>query len=212
MHHATSEISNIRLAIAPGVASSHLSALLALQREEEPEVTIVFSEVTSAELISGLRQGRYDAGISLEGLNAPPLKSLPLWRENMAVALPTRCPLLDKAKLTLVELLHYPIFRWQAETCPLLEQQISSLMPASQPTTVERVTSFEMMALWITAGYGIGVSAQSRIAHVRGRDIDMRPFLGGPYEIVTHLQRLNGSTNPVSERFERRALQVARLK
>ena len=89
MHDATSQFSfsNFRLAIAPGVPSSHLSALLALQRAEEPEVTISFHEVTADDLIAGLREGRYDAGMTLEGSSDPSLKSQPLWTENMAVAL-----------------------------------------------------------------------------------------------------------------------------
>lgn len=211
MHDATSQTSSFKLAIAPGVPSSHLSALLALQREEEPEVTITFFEVAGDELVAGLRDGRYDAGISLEGLSDPPLKSQPLWSESMAVAMPMRSPLLAQAKPTVAELLDYPIFRWQAEICPLLDQRLSSLMPANRPNTVQSVTSFEMMALWVAAGYGVGVSAQSRIGHAHGWGIGMRPLFDGPYEIVTHLQRLDGQVNPASDRFERRALQIAKV-
>jgi len=42
--------SHIRLAIAPGVPSRQLSALLVLQREEEPEVAIAISEVSGEAL------------------------------------------------------------------------------------------------------------------------------------------------------------------
>ena len=38
----------------------------------------------------------------------------------------------------------------------------------------------------------------------------MRPLDDGPYEIVAHLHRPQGQANPVSERFERRALQIAK--
>ena len=44
-------------------------------------------------LIAGLREGRYDAGMTLEGSSDPSLKSQPLWTENMAVAMPLRFPL-----------------------------------------------------------------------------------------------------------------------
>ena len=46
MHDATNRLSHFKLAIAPGVPLSRLSKLLALQRAEEPEVTIAFFEVT----------------------------------------------------------------------------------------------------------------------------------------------------------------------
>ncbi|AMR78710.1 LysR family substrate-binding domain-containing protein [Cupriavidus nantongensis] len=210
MTDAASQSSHFRLAIAPGVTSPCLSTLLALQRAEEPDTAIAFFETSGDELMTGLHEGRYDAGISLRNVSAPTLKSQPLWSESMAIAMPMRCPLLDRAKLTVAELLAYPIFRWQAETCPLLDQRLSFLMSASKPDIVEYVTSFEMMALWVAAGYGVGVSAQSRIEDAHGWGIGMRPLRDGPYEIVTYLQRPHGQTNSVSERFVRRALQVAR--
>jgi DNA-binding transcriptional LysR family regulator len=49
----------------------------------------------------------------------------------------------------------YPVYRWQAEACSLLDERLASLMPVDQKN-IQRVTSFEMMALWVAAGYGIG--------------------------------------------------------
>lgn len=189
--------------------SADLSALLALQRAEEPEVAIAFFEVEGVELAMGLSEGRYDAGLSLEELDASYLKSQPLWIEKMAVVMPLRFPLLNHGKLPITDLLNHPLFRWPAENCPLLDQRLSSLLPAGQQT-YQSVTSFEMMALWVAAGYGVGITAQSRIERARGWGLSMRPLSDGPYEIVTYLQQLHEPTNPASERFERRALQVAK--
>lgn len=38
----------------------------------------------------------------------------------------------------------------------------------------------------------------------------MRPLSDGPYEIVTYLQRPHAQADSVFERFERRAMEVAR--
>ena len=81
MHHATSR--SFKLAIAPGVPSSRLSTLLALQRAEEPDIAITFFEVAGDDLAVGLQEGRYDAGMSLQDTSAPSLSSQPLWCENM---------------------------------------------------------------------------------------------------------------------------------
>ena len=206
MHDATA---HFRLAIAPGIPSSHLSALLALQRAEEPEVTIAFSEVTGNDLVAGLHEGRYDAGLSLQGISGTSLNSHALWTENMAVAMPLQSNLLDQTTLTITELQGYLVFRWEAESCLLLDQRLSALMSTDEQN-IRSVTSFEMMALWVAAGYGIGVSAQSRIECARAWGVTMRPLSDGPYQIVTHLLQPDGRANPVSERFERRALKVAR--
>jgi len=127
--------------------------------------------------------------------------------ETLAVAIPPRFRLLDQARLTLTDLQDYPVYRWQAEACPLLDERLASLMPVGQESN-RRVTSFEMMALWVAAGYGVGVSARSRIERAHGWGITVRPLADGPYEIVTYLQRPQGQADSVSERFERRALQV----
>lgn len=209
MHDATNRLSHFKLAIAPGVPSSRLSKLLALQRAEEPEVTIAFFEVMGDDLVAGLLEGRYDAGMSLQDVSASSLSCQPLWRENMAVAVPPRFPSPNQAKLTIAELLNYPVFRWPAEVSPLLDQQLSYLSPADQ-RDVQHVTSFELLATWVAAGYGVGVSAQPRIERAHEWGISMRPLSDGPYEVVTHLQRLHRPANFVAERFEHRALQIAR--
>ncbi|KXU38505.1 LysR family transcriptional regulator [Ventosimonas gracilis] len=198
--------SHIRLAIAPGVPSRQLSALLALQREEELEVAIRLSEVSNDALMLGLREGRYDAGLALSDAANASLHSQPLWREEMAIATPLRHPLLEKAALSLNDVADYPIFRWQAESCPLLEQQMACL--PEKPCDIQYVTSFELMAMWVAAGYGIGITAQSRIASARAWSVCMRSFVDAPFEVVTHLIRSSKHCHDTHERFERRALQI----
>lgn len=209
MYNAIGQISRLRLAIAPGVPSSKLSALLALQRAEEPDVTLAFFEVSDDDLHTGLHDGRYDAGVSLQGSSDAALKTQPLWVEYMAVAMPLRFPLLDQATLTIADLLNYPMYRWQAEMCSKLDERLSALLPTGQQS-IREVTSFGLLATWVAAGYGVGVSAQSRIEHAHRWGITTRPLIDGPYEIVTHLQRPHEQASSVVERFERRALQVAR--
>lgn len=209
MHNATSHPFCLRLAVTPGVSSSQLSALLALHRAEEPDVSVSFFEVTGEELQAGLREGRYDVGVSLQVSGDPALQTQPLWTEIMAVALPPRFRLLERGKLTLSDLQDYPVYRWQEEVCPLLDEELTALMPLDQQN-VQRVTSFEMMALWVAAGYGVGIAAHSRIVRAHGWGLSMRPLADGPYEVVTYLQRPYVQAE-ATDRFERRALQVAKL-
>jgi len=212
MQDTTSETSSIRLAVAPGVPSRQLADLLALQREEEPETTIAIDEVPGDTLMAGLQEGRYDAGLALSDATDAALRSQPLWREPMAVAMPLRYPLLSKTTLTLDDVLRYPVFRWQAELCPLLDQQMIAHLP-KKPCDIQCVTSFEMMALRVAAGYGIGITAQSRIVHARAWNICMRPLLSdsdASFEIVTYWLCPDGKADPACTRFAHRARQVAK--
>lgn len=75
--------------------------------------------------------------------------------------------------------------------------------------STQYVASFEMLALKVAAGYGVGISTQSRIERAHGWGLSMRSLADGPYEVVTYLQRPYVQATPATERFERRALQVA---
>jgi len=212
MQNSICHSSHIRLAIAPGVPSPPLSNLLALQREEEPETTIALSEATGDALMLGLRESRYDVGLALADAMDASLHSEPLWREEMAIAMPSRYPLLRHAALTLDDVLRYPIFRWQAEPCPLLNRKMAT-GEARQPFNIQYVPSFEMLALWVAAGYGIGITTQSRIIRARAWEICMRPLLSdadAPFEIVTHVLRRHEEHGAALARFTRRARQVAK--
>lgn len=198
----------LRIALAPGVPSLRLSTLLQLQRAEEPEVTIVINEATNDFLLQGLREQRYDVGMSLHHNGDPSLRTQPLWKERIAAALPPAFPLLDRGTNIITDLHDYPIYRWQAEACFLLDQMLDSTVRRLR-RKVQWVTSFESMALCVAAGYGIGLSAQSRIEGALGWGITMQSLAGGPYEVVTYLQRPYAQIDAVSERFERRALRVA---
>jgi len=109
--------------------------------------------------------------------------------------------------LTLDDVVDCRIFRWQAEICPLLEQQTVGLPETS--CAIQHVTSFELMAMWVAAGYGIGIAAQSRLVSARAWGICIRPFADASYEIITHLVRPTKRHHDRHEHFERRALQVA---
>lgn len=210
MHDPTSPLSCLRLAITVGVPWTHLSALLALQRMEEPNLGLDFFEVIGDDLIEGLLAGRYDVGLSLQGPDALPLKAEPLWTESMVVAAPAQSPLLDRGELILADLLDYPLYRWPAEVCPLMDRRLS-FCPSVDQKNIRPVTSFEMLGLWVAAGYGVGVTARSRMerGHGWGAKITIRSLADGPYEIVTQLLRPHGRVDSAAERFERRALQIS---
>src|SRR3546814_17954069 len=111
-------------------------------------VVLTFFEVTGHALLQGLREGRYDVGVSLQDSSDPDLNAQPLWAENMAVAMSASLCLPNRAKLTIADLHDYPVYRWQAEVCQPLDERLASVMPAAQEET-QRVTSFEMVALWV---------------------------------------------------------------
>jgi len=91
----------------------------------------------------------------------------------------------------------------------LLDREIADL--PKKPCDIQYVTSFELMVLWVAAGYGIGIGAQSRFASAHAWGICMRPFSDTPFEIITYLLRSTKRHHDTHGRFERRALQTTKV-
>jgi DNA-binding transcriptional LysR family regulator len=130
------------------------------------------------------------------------LQSSVLWQDELALAVPTRSPLLAYATIPLQELRCYDLLQWCSSGSPELEQRITTCMPAPK-----RASSFELMATLVAAGYAVGIAPRSQILHGRSWGIIMRQFAHDSYSIHTHLHYLQNPT-PAIERFATRATQL----
>lgn len=178
------------LAIAPGVTCHVLASLLALQRAEQPELRIQLHQVSVPELLQGVHTGRYKAGIAFTtGTASPNLQALDIWRDDLAVALPERSPLLAYPQIPLNALKIYQLIRWTAPTCPDFDQEMKSLLASANAarTSMQCVDSFELMATLASAGYGVGIALRSRILQARSWGVVMRPFYHNRYRVKAQL-------------------------
>ncbi|MBV2205656.1 MAG: hypothetical protein KUL87_09565 [Pseudomonas sp.] len=131
----------LHIAVAPNALFLPLGTLLAKQRAEEPETPIRIIETTKQDQENGLIEGRYALGLSIAVPEEDSLCSVPLWRDELAVAVPLRSPLLAFAEISLEQLARYPLVllnQGSYETPGLL---IDSLLKATKtaPTIAEQV-------------------------------------------------------------------------
>ena len=189
--------------------SPRLASLLALQRAEEPETIILLQEVAARDLIRGLEEGTYDAGIALAATTTVfAMNAQSLWADELALAVPLRSPLLAYPEVPLDALLHYPRLQWCLWACETLSQQVDARF-GPEKHSAQEVTSFDLLAVLVAAGFAVGIAPRSHIARARGRGVAMRSLANGPYLIGTQLLRKpNGSARAV-ERFAERAMKVA---
>jgi DNA-binding transcriptional LysR family regulator len=205
---ASSQSSILKLAVSADALSPQLATLLALQRAEEPEIVVLLQEVTSRSLVRGLENGIYDMGITSATTSTDQaLNTRPLWGDELALAVPLRSPLLAHAEVSLDALLHYPLVRWCLRACETLSQQVDALF-RSEEQSAQETTSFELMAVFVAAGYGVGIAPRSRILQARGWGVAMRPLANGPYLIRTQLLQSSRRSAPAVERFAERAAKV----
>lgn len=205
---APSQSSILKLAVSADALSPQLATLLALQRAEEPETAVLLQEVASGDLVKGLENGNYDIGMALATASADlSLNTQLLWGDELALAVPLRSPLLAHAEVSLDALLHYPLVRWCLRSCETLCNQVDALLGPDEHSARE-LTSFELMAVLVAAGYGVGIAPRSRIVQARGLGVAMRPLANGPYLIRTQLLQSSQGHAPAAARFVERAAKV----
>jgi len=206
---APDQTSILRLAVSADTLSPRLASLLALQRAEEPATLILPQEVAAGDMIRGLEEGTYDAGIALAGTMAvSAMNAQPLWADELALAVPLRSPLLAYPEVPLDALLRYPLLQWCLRACDALSKQVAARF-GPEMHSVKEVTSFDLLAVLVAAGFAVGIAPRSHIARARDWGVAMRPLANGPYLIGTQLLRKPHGSARAVERFAERAVKVA---
>jgi len=182
--------------------------MLARHRAEEPETRLNLIEASFVDQAEGLNDGRYSVGFSLERGLGVAVASVPLWKEEIAVALPDRSPLLDFNEIPLREVARYPLVMWSAEACRSLAHQIKAVLAAAGHTyeVAEEVKSFGMLATLVASGSGIGLAARSSIEAARDVGIVTRRLAGAPRYLTTYLLYPASSRAKIVSRFVDRAI------
>ncbi|WP_175687520.1 LysR family substrate-binding domain-containing protein [Burkholderia multivorans] len=200
----------LRLAIACETPATLLSKLLQLQRAEEPETPVALSEVSPTELAAGMEERRFDAGLTLAPMQESPLQAEALWRDDLAIALPLRSPLLAHPRVPLEVLAEYPLVMWCSGAREAINPQVHELLDGLKTPieVVQYVRSFELMAVLVAAGYGVGFSGRSHLAASRALNIVMRPFAAAPRTLTTYLVYPDAHKSPPLDRFAGRAASV----
>src|SRR5699024_6304713 len=91
----------LRVALSDGITPSRLSFLLALCRQEEPEVEIRLFEVPLLQQIKGLQDDLYDIGFAQSDEVGSGIGATPVWSDALMVAVPARHPLLAHKRIPL---------------------------------------------------------------------------------------------------------------
>lgn len=204
--------SRIRLAVVHEVAGIPLASLLRCQRAQEPETRIAVTEVPFGKLKSGIADGCYDAGLALATVEDTSITGQPLWRDDLVVVVPVRSPLLAYTHVPPGALADYPVIDWCPDACETLYRRVHQALKEVEAnvTVVQHVRTFDVMAVLVSAGYGVGLCERSRIAGcARMLNIAMRPLVGGSRFLTTHLLFREAGPSSRINRLARRATGIA---
>lgn len=193
----------LRIALSDCATPSRLPALLALCREEEPDVEIRLFEVTLSQQIKGLHDDLYDVGLSLFGEAGDGIVAEPVWSDPLMVVVPARHPLLAYKRIPLEEVLRYPLVLGDPEVCEGYARQVDRVLKRmeQEPMVAERVASCDLMMALVSAGFALGLAATPQIAASRAHGVVVRPLAGRQPVLTTYLLRLDAETSQMLARF-----------
>jgi DNA-binding transcriptional LysR family regulator len=193
----------LRIALSDCATPSRLPALLALCREQEPDVEIRLFEVTLSQQIKGLHDDLYDVGFSLSGEAGDGIAAEPVWSDPLMVVVPARHPLLAYKHIPLEEVLRYPLVLGDPEVCEGYARQVDRVLKRmeQEPMVAERVASCDLMMALVSAGFALGLAATPQMAASHTRDVVVRPLAGRQPVLTTYLLRLDAEPSRMLVRF-----------
>lgn len=198
--------SQLRIALSDGITPSRLPALLALCRQEEPEVEIRLFEVPLSQQIKGLGDDLYDVGFAQSDEVGEKIIAEPVWREPLMVAVPARHPLLVHKSIPLEEVLRYPLVLCDPHVCEGHARQVKRVLRRvdKEPLIAERVASFDLMMALVSAGFALGLASESHIINSHESGVVARSLAGNSPMLTTWLLRPGGEPSETVDRFIQR--------
>ncbi|QWT40354.1 LysR family transcriptional regulator [Dickeya dadantii] len=193
----------LRIVLSDGITPVRLSTLLALCRQEEPEVDIRLFEMPLFQQIQGLQDELYDVGFALSDAVGEHIIAEPVWSEPLMVAVPARHPLLAYSQIPLDEVLCYPLVMCDPRVCEGHARQVAQVLrrSAQEPLIAEQVISFDLMMTLVSAGFALGLADVSHIAASRALGVVARPLAGKTPMMTTYLLRHAGDPPETVARF-----------
>ncbi|HEY0489013.1 MULTISPECIES: LysR family transcriptional regulator [Gammaproteobacteria] len=200
----------LRIALSDGITPTCFSALLALCRQEEPEIEIRLTEIPLSQQLKGLHEDLYDVGFAQLDEVGDGLLAEPIWHDQLMVAVPARHPLLAYKRIPLDEMLRYPLALCDPHTCEGHARQIDRALRQSslEPLIAERVASFDLMMTLVSAGFALGLAGASQIAASREPSVVARPLADRSHVLTTYLLRVDKEPSDALARFIERVYAI----
>ncbi|WP_370937191.1 LysR family transcriptional regulator [Amycolatopsis sp. cg13] len=158
------EIGTLRLAFLASTANYLLPPVVRAVREQLPELTVTTAEVSIAELVDGVRGGRFDAGFTRPPL-VDDLTTHPLLTEEVCAVLPSGHRLADRSSLRLADLADEPwVLTPRTSWDPWHRKYDADFAAAGfTPDVVQRTATVQGLLGLVAAG--VGVTRLARSAH-----------------------------------------------
>lgn len=203
----------LRIALTACVGQVRLPALLALWREEAPEVGVRLFEEPLPQVVGGLGNDLYDGALAMASVMESGVVALSLWQDPLVVVIPARHPLLEHKRVPLEEVVRYPLVLFDPQACEECSRQFERLLRLAEmlPIVAEYVTTHSLMLALVAAGYGIGFSSAAHVPTCRQAELIFRPLDEESATLTTYLLHPEGTLSESLRYFIDRAQRVGHM-
>lgn len=203
----------LRIALTGCVGQVRLPALLALCREEAPEVGVRLFETPLPQVVGGLGNDLYDGALAMASVMESGVVALSLWQDPLVVVIPARHPLLEHKRVPLEEVVRYPLVLFDPQACEECSRQFERLLRLAEmlPIVAEYVTTHSLMLALVAAGYGIGFSSAAHVPTCRQMELIFRPLDEESAVLTTYLLHPDGTLSESLRQFIDRAQRVGHM-
>lgn len=87
-----------------------------LNYEENKDVTFTFNQGITAEIITGIKEEKYDIGFCSYVESESDIEFIPILEQDLVAVVPPNHPLAEKESLKLEEIIEHPIIMYKSET------------------------------------------------------------------------------------------------
>jgi len=199
---ARGEVGWIGIGFVGTATYEFLPAALSAFRALHPEVELVLRELVSAKQVQALRDRRIHVGLARPGIVEQGIVSIPLYREALVAALPTRHPLAQRERLTLADFADEPFILFPRYPKPSYADFLISLCEGVgfSPLVVQEAAEIHTAISLVAAGLGVTlVPASVQSAHREG--IAYRSFADPQPTTELNAIHRTGETSPLVSAF-----------
>jgi DNA-binding transcriptional LysR family regulator len=174
------ETGRIAVGYLSSLAYSGLTRFLRAFREHSPTVEVLLRELSPAEQIEALKQGRVDVGFVRGPIDDPSLVAERVRRERLLIAMPSEHPLGVRARIPLSLLAKEPFVSFpRARAAAFFDTLMAMCRKAGfAPRIVQEAPQLDILSL-VAAGFGVAILPES-VREVHRPDIILRPIVGAP--------------------------------
>ncbi len=178
-------------------------ALRAFQAQS-PNVRVRLHDLSSTEMLSGLRDGKIQIAfiVCSKGAKLRGLEFEELARGNMILAVAPKHPLARQRSVTLEEILRQPLIAFSRQEYPDYHEALSTLFAKSKtkPRIAEEHDSVSSLIAALEAGSGVAIVTES-MACVAGPRLKLIPLSPAPEPFVIGAAWPKGVLAPTAELF-----------